>query len=129
MHAYLIDFKDGVPDLTFPVPETGCVVGRDAGCLIQIADPRVSRMHVRIAWEGECWCVEDLKTRNGTRVNDMPISKGTIKDGDRLIIGSKVLLFSTRDPNQTNFIPGHVIDFSTKAEGLTLDGQLRKPAQ
>lgn len=126
MGAFLVSLKDGKPDLTFVVPESGCLVGRDPGCLIQMQDAHVSRRHVRIVSEGGRWFAQDLDTRNGTRVNGAVAARSEIRNGDRIGIGSTELIFTTDDPSQTNFKPGHVIDFSTQAAQNTLDGR-KKP--
>jgi pSer/pThr/pTyr-binding forkhead associated (FHA) protein len=55
----------------------------------------VSRLHCRLAaGAGEIEAV-DLESTNGTYVNGQRVSRGTLKDGDRLRIGA-VELFVTR---------------------------------
>ncbi|OGV60323.1 MAG: hypothetical protein A2498_07070 [Lentisphaerae bacterium RIFOXYC12_FULL_60_16] len=120
MGAYLIEFKDGHPDLTFPVPESGCVIGRDAGCMIQLTDSLVSRRHALIVCEEGRWFVEDLDTRNGTRVNGSKKTKCAIQHGDRLGFGSKELFFMISSGNQSDFVPSHVIDFSDQSAKNTM---------
>jgi hypothetical protein len=44
-------------------------VGRDPACGLVLDDPRVSNRHARLCWTGAGWRVEDLGSKNGTRVN------------------------------------------------------------
>lgn len=61
------------------------LIGRSPDCQVTIEDPLVSRQHAR---------VEDMKSRNGVKVNGQPIKEPTlIKDGDRLRIGTQELVF------------------------------------
>jgi hypothetical protein len=84
----------GVPEgAAFPLPGDGAsvVVGRDPACGIALADPRVSRRHVRIAARGGELHFEDLASSNGTRHNGVPRVQGRLRLGDRLEIGDSVL--------------------------------------
>ena len=42
--------------------------------------------------------IEDLESRNGTQVNGMAITKQVLTYGDRIQIGSSLLLFAHHDP-------------------------------
>jgi phosphoserine phosphatase RsbU/P len=45
------------------------VVGRSTGCELVLADSFLSRQHARLWRRGDGWWIEDLGSRNGTRVN------------------------------------------------------------
>jgi pSer/pThr/pTyr-binding forkhead associated (FHA) protein len=121
MNPHLVSYRDGKPDLVYPLADTGTTVGRDAGCLVQVEDARVSKRHAVIRKAGEAWVVEDLGSRNGTRVNGQTVSEvTTIKDGDRLGFGPVELEFTTRAFDDSGFAPGHVIDLSSKAAQRTI---------
>jgi hypothetical protein len=49
--------------------ERGFLIGRDPACELWIDDPMVSRRHARIRLERGVWLIEDLGSRNGTRVD------------------------------------------------------------
>lgn len=71
------------------VPLTGtAVVGRDLSTSLPIDHPTVSRRHARLGIdESGCW-IEDLGSRNGTRVNGRLLrGRQPLHDGDRLRIG------------------------------------------
>jgi sigma-B regulation protein RsbU (phosphoserine phosphatase) len=59
------------------------VIGRSSRCDLAVADRCLSRQHVRIFRSDESWLVEDMGSRNGTRVNGKTISGQTpIAPGD-----------------------------------------------
>ena len=60
---------------------------------IVIDDHAVSRRHARLAHDGEGCSLEDMGSRNGTRLNTQPITKAMLKDGDRVEIGSTVFVY------------------------------------
>jgi DNA-binding NtrC family response regulator len=64
------------------------VVGRDFPAHVQIDDPKVSRQHVRFLLHEAAVRVEDLDSRNGTRVNGVRISGATLAPGDEVQLGS-----------------------------------------
>ncbi len=70
------------------------LIGRSPECQVTIEDPLVSRQHARIVIDDEGPRVEDLKSRNGVKVNGQPIrGEQKIKDGDRVRIGTQELVF------------------------------------
>jgi diguanylate cyclase (GGDEF)-like protein len=66
-------------------------IGRGANCSFQLDADSVSRLHARIDWDGGHHKVVDLRSTNGTFVNEVRITEHTLVDGDRIGIG-KVLL-------------------------------------
>jgi hypothetical protein len=78
----------------FDIPRGETLLGRSAECHVTIEDPLVSRNHARIHLEGEEATIADLGSRNGVKVNGMPIKEAvTLKDGDRIRIGTQELVF------------------------------------
>lgn len=64
------------------------VLGRDKDCHVVIRDLSVSRRHARITpLHSGTAEIEDLKSRNGTYVNDVRIGKATVQVGDRVTLG------------------------------------------
>jgi putative nucleotidyltransferase with HDIG domain len=66
-------------------------VGRTAECDVQIDDRSVSRHHCTLEVHGDHVTVTDLKSVNGTFVNDRAIMHATVHPGDTLRLGSTVL--------------------------------------
>lgn len=55
---------------------------------VVLLDGSVSRKHARFVFDGKRWTVEDLESRNQTRVNGDPIESHALEDEDRVQIGS-----------------------------------------
>ncbi len=62
-------------------------VGRDPGAGLVLNDESVSRMHARLDREGDALFVTDLKSSNGTHVNDEPVLRAPLKTGDEVRFG------------------------------------------
>lgn len=73
---------------------TTTVIGRSPECHVTIEDPLVSRQHARIVLDEEGATIEDMRSRNGVKVNGRPIKTVTrLKDGDRVRIGTQEVVF------------------------------------
>jgi pSer/pThr/pTyr-binding forkhead associated (FHA) protein len=68
-------------------------VGRSKKNDIVLDDRAVSRVHARIYKEGPRFIVEDLKSLNGTFVNDKKVSQWILSDNDEILIGKHTLVF------------------------------------
>lgn len=67
-------------------------LGRAPGCTIVLThDTFISQVHVRLTKQGKNLFIEDLKSTNGTQVNNKKIEGLTrLKKGDRVTIGHSV---------------------------------------
>ena len=84
-----------------------CAVGTHAVTIGRLPDndlvidnPAVSGRHARVYREGNHYVLEDLKSTNGTFVNDKPIARHTLLEGDRVLVGKHTLLFTQRGGEQ-----------------------------
>jgi pSer/pThr/pTyr-binding forkhead associated (FHA) protein/tetratricopeptide (TPR) repeat protein len=69
-------------------------IGRGLHCDIVLTDPAVSREHAYVERRGNVYLVCDLKSGNGTLVNDRPATnERLIVDGDRFRMGNTVFCF------------------------------------
>ena len=68
-------------------------VGRDPDCGLAIEDPRVSKRHARLAWDGSGWRIEDLGSKNGTSLNGASAAGTLLADGDWVSFGGIFGLF------------------------------------
>ena len=83
------------PDMgrRWPLGTDEIVVGRGSDCDIQIDRDSVSRRHARVYRVDEQWFVEDLGSTNGSYINDVPIQRSPLRDGDFVKIGSAIFKF------------------------------------
>jgi serine/threonine protein kinase len=72
---------------TLRVSRQKTVIGRTSDCDIVVRAADVSKQHCRILVDAEEIVVEDLDSSNGTFVNDRPVKRFPLVDGDRLRIG------------------------------------------
>ncbi|HEX4145690.1 MAG TPA: ATP-binding protein [Pirellulales bacterium] len=69
-------------------------LGRDSSNFIQVHDTEVSRRHAEIRREGDAYTVIDLGSSNGTFVNGERVGRHALASGDRLQVGSTLILFT-----------------------------------
>ena len=50
-------------------------LGRDRDCDLAVPDTTLSRRHLRFVSIGDAWDAEDLGSRNGTLLNDQPLTR------------------------------------------------------
>jgi adenylate cyclase len=72
------------------------LVGRDASCSLEVPDPRVSRSHARIDWDGVHIQVTDTGSSNGTYVNEQPVMSTRLQHGDVVRFGTTRLAVRRR---------------------------------
>jgi diguanylate cyclase (GGDEF)-like protein len=75
------------------------VIGRGSQCQLHIDDVSLSRRHCRILRSGDSFVIEDLASRNGTRVNGTRIAMTqTLLDGALIQLAAGVTVkFSVKD--------------------------------
>jgi hypothetical protein len=73
------------------------VIGRAAEADLRLNDPGVSRRHAEIRQESGGFWIVDLGSTNGLRVNEAPIARHELINGDRVEIGSTTMVFRRDD--------------------------------
>ena len=74
--------------------EGASVIGRAADAAVRVDSLDVSRHHARIVVAAGAATLEDLGSKNGTRLNGRPIAAATeLRDGDRIEVGPAELVF------------------------------------
>ena len=99
MSELVITLPDGRM-LRHALGDTSEVIGRDIECDIPIDDPSASRQHARFTPTPQGYLVEDMGSKNGTLVNDVPSISKLLEPGDRVQVGSSVAEF--RGDNTTS---------------------------
>ncbi len=90
-------------DQTFPLHGKVCVLGRDPGCDAVVPVPQVSARHALIVQLSGGHYIEDLDSRNGTKVNGIPVRQRTrLSDGDRIELGGWPLMFGSSGADEVS---------------------------
>jgi two-component system cell cycle response regulator len=72
-------------------------IGRSSSCDLPIYQDAVSRKHAEIAYARGRYSVYDLRSRNGTRLNDERVTEHALSDGDKIQIGQTIFTFLRGD--------------------------------
>jgi class 3 adenylate cyclase len=90
----------GYFDTPYDLPEGATSVGRADDNDIVLSGDLVSRRHARLEARGERLVVEDLGSRNGSRINGHPlVGTAPLHHGDTLTVGENTL--SVRQPSSS----------------------------
>jgi pSer/pThr/pTyr-binding forkhead associated (FHA) protein len=88
MEIYLLVLEGAHQGRRITLPPTQFIIGRDSECHLRPASADVSRFHCAIARLDQQVLIRDLKSRNGTYLNDQRLTEtAKINDGDILRIG------------------------------------------
>ncbi|MGA3564673.1 FHA domain-containing protein [Melissospora conviva] len=81
-----------------PLTADALTIGRAVGNEVTIDSNLVSRLHALVERFPAGWCIRDLGSTNGTRVNGVRLrSARTLRDGDRIEVGPARLVFHAPD--------------------------------
>src|SRR5215471_14981172 len=83
---------DGRPQV-FSLTKLEASIGRANDNDIVLNDFSVSRRHALLKKESAGWVLYDNQSTNGIRVNDKPVPRSAIGDGDQALIGTFLLRF------------------------------------
>ena len=68
-------------------------IGRLPECEVVVDDPSASRRHARVERTPDGFVLEDLGSTNGTLLNDEPVRRAVLEDGDVVAIGAARIRF------------------------------------
>jgi adenylate cyclase len=91
---YRLIYQDGDTPQAYTFTEGEVTIGRSPECQIVLKDFGISRTHARLVADEEGVRIQDLKSKNGTQVNGVPVVEAPLKDGDRILLGKFQLAFS-----------------------------------
>jgi transcriptional regulator with GAF, ATPase, and Fis domain len=69
-----------------------------AQLVLSVPDEWMSARHAALRRSGGAWILEDLQSRNGTRLNGAPCTRAALKDRDLIELGRTLLLFRDAVP-------------------------------
>lgn len=84
---FLIHRKEDGEEIKLPITLKPVVMGRGVETDIRVEDNEVSRAHCAVWLEGSRILVKDLRSRNGTFVNEERVQEIEVKAGDQIRIG------------------------------------------
>ncbi|HVQ30838.1 MAG TPA: adenylate/guanylate cyclase domain-containing protein [Vicinamibacteria bacterium] len=91
---YRLIYQDGDTPQAYTFTEGEVTIGRSPDCQIVLKDFGISRTHAKLTADEEGVRIQDLKSKNGTQVNGVPVVEAPLKDGDRILLGKFQLAFS-----------------------------------
>ena len=90
---YLSVLSGNKKDRVYPIEKLPIKIGRMSDNDIVLKDTMVSRHHASIFMKDRTFFVEDLKSKNGTFVNNVRVGSRKLNVGDRITIGKNIILF------------------------------------
>ena len=81
---------------SIPLADAETTVGRAPSNTIHLSHGGVSRIHAVITRKNGQFIVTDLKSRNGTFVNNQRIRETVLKDSDKILFGERGFMFSLK---------------------------------
>lgn len=83
-------------------------LGRGRAATIRIADPHASRVHARVRLAPGGTTIEDLRSKNGVRLNGVRLERrpSPLRPGDEVAIGETVLALEDPAPPPATLGPG-----------------------
>lgn len=116
LREILVQASDG-QSKTYQLTGDRITLGRSSTTELCFADDAgLSRQHMALERDGEDWYVQDLGSKNGTQVNNIPLKgKLKLKSGDRITAGHLVIIFDdhTATPAAASAAAGAVVFFET----------------
>ena len=91
---YVIQGRNRGARYDLAVHEGAITIGRESGNFVQLDDNEVSRRHAEIRRIEGRFVVGDLKSSNGTFVNNRKVERAELSSGDQIQIGRTVMVYS-----------------------------------
>ena len=110
MACITVSSVDG-QDRYYPLGKATVIIGRGEQVKVQIVDDMISQKHLHLRFDPseQAYYALDLKSKNGTRVNGLPL-QGELKlrAGDLIELGKSSVTFHDRDfPDKTDAFQHH----------------------
>jgi diguanylate cyclase (GGDEF)-like protein len=78
-------------------------IGRSSKNDLFLDQESISRQHARITFDGTQYWIQDMKSTNGTYVNDEQVREQRLRDGDQIRIGRSILKFMTGENIEVHY--------------------------
>jgi penicillin-binding protein 1A len=100
--AVLVHLRADGQKRCFALSDRPARIGRDVDADIRLNEPLVSRTHATIEKRGQDWVLQDLDSRNFTRVNGERIRERRLSHGDELLFARTRCVFLVEDAPKSN---------------------------
>lgn len=105
--------------MEFELGERPITIGRSPEADVVILDERTSRIHCGVRfWDGDFY-IKDLKSRNGTYVNNEQVDVAKLQPGDQIQVGSIAMLFEQEPLPGTNTAMSEMNDEMKQGKGYS----------
>ena len=134
---YKLVYKEGEKIASFPVEGGEVSIGRASDNDLIINDFGVSRHHSKIVMNDGDPFILDLNSRNGTRVNNILVTRGELKDGDEINLGKFPIRFTKTSDDRVHleeeteghmFSPGTFIKPISDIQQIIPDAVIKEPS-
>ncbi len=78
-------------------------IGQDSLCQVQLFGTDISDRHARIEMKDENYLVRDLRSQNGSYLNDARVMEAYLQEGDTLRVGTVEMTFTQQNSTRTGF--------------------------
>ncbi|ABU59659.1 FHA domain containing protein [Roseiflexus castenholzii DSM 13941] len=88
----LLVIRENTITAHIPLPTAVIAIGRATDNTILLDDPKISRHHLRLTWNGAAFVAEDVGSSGGTLLNGVSLRAPTaLRPGDTLTLGDTML--------------------------------------
>ena len=93
-----------------PLAQGENLIGRDPLLTVSLDSTGVSRRHARIVVGPDDAWLEDLGSKNGTMIDDQPVTQAVkLRDGDRIAVGPIVIVFRASASGMSTETVSHTV--------------------
>ena len=101
-------------------------IGRESGNFVQLDDNEVSRRHAEIRRVDGRFVVGDLKSSNGTFVNNRKVERAELTSGDQIQIGRTVMVYSKDHDDERSIDLVDIVAPANGADGSRIVRTMRE---
>ena len=101
-------------------------IGRESGNFVQLDDNEVSRRHAEIRRVDGQFVVGDLKSSNGTFVNNRKVERAELTSGDQIQVGRTVMVYSKDHDDEQAIDMVDIVAHANGADGSRIVRTMRE---
>lgn len=115
--AFLKIMSGNMKGQKFEIDRDKIIIGRSPDNVVSLDDLSVSSKHCSVLREGRKFTIRDLGSTNGTRLNNVKVTKYRLSPKDIIMAGSVAIMFDGDDvePNERPPIPATIAGLPTRS--------------